>query len=67
MSDAGASAYDAGLSICMVLLICYFRIATKKAYDKVQRWSEDCWLEMGVCSITLYAYKMVDGKFAVDL
>ena len=67
MSDAGASAYDAGLGICMVLLICYFRIATKKAYNKVQQWSEDCWLEMGVCSITLYAYKMVDGKFAVDL
>jgi hypothetical protein len=67
VNNASAGAYDASLGICTVLLICCCRIATKKAYDKVQQWSEDCWLEMGVCLITLYAYKMVDGKFAVDL
>ena len=43
------------------------RIATKKATDKVQQWSQECWLDMGVCTLTLFAYKREDGKYAVDM
>jgi hypothetical protein len=50
-----------------VLLLISDRIATKKAHEKAKQWSKQCWLDMGVFTLTVSAYKRVDGKFVVDM
>jgi hypothetical protein len=43
------------------------RLAKKTARGKVTKWSEKCWLEMGVFTLTIFGYVMNDGKYAVDV
>jgi hypothetical protein len=33
----------------------------------VENFSEKCWLEMGVLTVTFFGYIMADGKFAIDM
>jgi hypothetical protein len=50
-----------------LVLMFFHRLATKSAHEKVKQWTQKCWLEMGVFTMTFYGFIRADGKFSVDM
>ena len=43
------------------------RLAPRASLERVKQWSEKCWQDMGVLTMTFYGYLQEDGKWAVDM
>jgi hypothetical protein len=41
--------------------------AEKGARKSAKQWSRDAWLDMGVLSVTLFAYVTLNKKLAIDM
>jgi len=43
------------------------RRVSKFATKSVEKWSDEQWWDMGMLSVTLYAYTNMDNKITVDV
>jgi hypothetical protein len=41
--------------------------AEKGAWKSAKRWSRDAWLDMGVLSVTVFAYVTPNKKLVIDM